>query len=90
MARDEELQAVEREKVAERKRLGTQWMLAAEDLYQKKIEAAKNGAARGQKMSLQEIKYNKDVLKTVSEQKKAGMLNNVFEKCVSKKITELE
>ena len=41
-------------------------------------------------MSLEEMKYNKGVLKTVSDAKKAGNLDNVFEKCSSKKVTQLE
>ena len=65
-------------------------MQNAEEQYQKKIANASNGANRGQKMSLEEIKYNRHILKTVSEHKKEGLLNNVFEKCASKKITKNE
>ena len=65
-------------------------MLKAEEQYQKKINDAQNGANRGQKMSKEEIKYNREILKTVSQHKKGGLLNNVFEKCASKKVTTLE
>lgn len=41
-------------------------------------------------MSLEEIKYNKNILKTVSENKKAGHLSNIFEKCAINKITNFE
>ena len=41
-------------------------------------------------MTKEEKRYNKEVLKTVSQTKKEGKLNNVFEKCASKKITNLE
>ena len=41
-------------------------------------------------MSKEEIKYNREILKTVSQHKKGGLLNNVFEKTASKKITTLE
>ena len=70
--------------------MGTMWMLNAEEQYQKKIAAAQNGANRGQKMSKEEIKYNREILKTVSQHKKGGLLNNVFEKTASKKVTTLE
>ena len=41
-------------------------------------------------MSKEEIKYNREILKTVSQHKKGGLLNNVFEKTASKKVTTLE
>ena len=66
------------------------WMQNAEDAYQHKIENAQNGASRGQKMSLEEIKFNKHILKTVSETKKAGEFVDIFEKCKIVKVTALE
>ena len=65
-------------------------MRKADELYQQKIEQAANGANRGQKMSKEEIKYNKNILKTVSENKKAGHLTNIFERCAINKITNFE
>ena len=41
-------------------------------------------------MTKEEKRYNKEVLKTVSQSKKEGKLSNVFEKCAQKKITNLE
>lgn len=38
--RDDLLKAAEREKAEERKRMGTMWMLKAEEQYQKKINDA--------------------------------------------------
>lgn len=65
-------------------------MINAEEQYQKNLENAKNGANRGQKMTREEKMYNREVLKTVSQTKKEGKLNNVFEVCASKKITNLD
>ena len=65
-------------------------MINAEEQYQKNLEQAKNGGNRGQKMTKEEKRYNKEVLKTVSQSKKEGKLNNVFEKCAQKKITNLD
>ena len=90
MEKDDKLRDAEKKKEMERRRLGRQWMINAEEQYQKNLEQAKNGANRGQKMTKEEKRYNKEVLKTVSQSKKEGKLNNVFEKCAQKKITNLE
>ena len=90
MEKDDRLKDAEKKKEMERRRLGRQWMINAEEQYQKNLESAKNGANRGQKMTKEEKRYNKEVLKTVSQSKKEGKLSNVFEKCAQKKITNLE
>ena len=41
-------------------------------------------------MSAEEIRYNRDILKTVSASKKAGELVDVFQKCSSKKISNAD
>lgn len=41
-------------------------------------------------MTREEKMYNREILKTVSMTKKQGELANVFERCASKKITNLE
>ena len=87
--KDEKLLAEEKKKVEEKKKLGQQWMLAAEELYQKNLEQAKNGANRGQKMSPEELKFNKHILKEVRDVKRKGEFLDLHEKCSSKKITNL-
>ena len=41
-------------------------------------------------MIREEKMYNREILKTVSQTKKEGKLNNVFEKCAVKKITNID
>ena len=87
--KDEQLLDSEKKKVEERRRLGQQWMKAAEAQYLKNLEEAQNGANRGQKMSPEELKYNKKILKEVRDIKRQGEFKDIFEKTASKKITNL-
>ena len=41
-------------------------------------------------MSLEEIKFNRGVLKTVSQTKKAGEFVGIYDKCAIRKVTDLE
>lgn len=88
--KDERLQEEERKKEEARRKLGKQWMLAAEEQYKKSIEEAQNGANRGQKMSPEELKMNKHILKEVRDAKRKGEFAELYTKCISKKITNFD
>ena len=88
--KDEKHREEERKKNEARKKLGQQWMLAAEEQYQKNAESAKNGANRGQKMSLEELRLNKHILKEVRDAKRKGEFTDLYTKCINKKITNVD
>ena len=49
-----------------------------------------NGANRGEKMTKEELRFNKDLLKEVAKIKKQGAFTNIHEVCASKKITNFD
>ena len=49
-----------------------------------------NGANRGEKMTKEELRFNKDLLKEVAKIKKQGAFVNINEVCASKKITNFD
>ena len=61
---------------------------------EQKIAALKaleiNGANRGEKMTKEELRFNKDLLKEVAKIKKQGAFTNINEVCASKKITNFD
>ena len=65
-------------------------MKESEENYAKRVAASVNGANRGQKMTAEELRLNKDLLKQVSVIKKEGRFDNLFEKCIDRKITRVE
>ena len=49
-----------------------------------------NGASRGEKMTKEEIRMNRELLKEAASMKKQGHFANVAERCTSRKITTIE
>jgi Asp-tRNA(Asn)/Glu-tRNA(Gln) amidotransferase C subunit len=90
IAKDEAWSRREKEKNNERRQHALNLMKESEDKHQKLQAAAQNGATRGQKMTSEEIKFNKGLLKEVSKIKKEGQFENLFERCTSKKVTTFD
>jgi len=65
-------------------------MKETDEKHLKLQAASQNGANRGQKMTSEEIKLNKGLLKEVSKIKKEGQFENLFERCTSKKVTKFD
>ena len=63
-------------------------MRDAEGLWQKRQKSS-NGASRGQKMTKEEVRYNKGLLKEVGKIKKEGQFEGLLERCAEKKVTVL-
>ena len=65
-------------------------MLEAEE-NARKLEAEQiNGASRGEKMSKEEYKFNKELLREVAKIKKEGHFVNISQRCTSTKITNFD
>ena len=88
--KDEEWRRREEEKNAKRRQNAINLMKESEENYAKRVAASVNGANRGQKMTAEELRLNKDLLKQVSVIKKEGRFDNLFEKCFDRKITRVE
>lgn len=48
------------------------------------------GASRGEKMTAEELRMNKESLKEVSKIKKEGNFDALLEQCASKKVTKFD
>lgn len=86
IAKDEEKRRKEDLKIKERKEHALGLM---RDVEQKKMRESycSEAGRRGQKMTQEELRINRELLKEVAQIKKRGEFANLFEKCVSNKVT---
>ena len=90
IAKDEEWKQREQKKKDERKQHAQKLMTESNQKYLQMQQAAQNGGNRGQKMTTEERRYNRELLKEVIKIKKEGQLDDIFERCTSKKVTSYE
>lgn len=75
---------------AKRRNHARNLMLEADEKMKKMAAEQVNGAARGEKMTMDEYKLNKDLLREVAKIKKGGHFENISERCTSRKITNFD
>ena len=90
VAEDEQKLKEEAEKELARRKHAQNLMIESEQRLAEMKAAEVNGANRGEKMTKEELRFNKDLLKEVAKIKKQGAFNNIHEVCASKKITNFD
>lgn len=65
-------------------------LLRETELKEKRLATLMPGALRGEKMTAEELRMNKESLKEVSKIKKEGNFNALLEQCASKKVTKFD
>ena len=90
VAEDEQKLKEEAEKNEARRRHAQSLMKESEQRMAESKAAEVNGAGRGEKMTKEELRFNKDLLKEVAKIKKQGAFVNIHEVCASKKITNFD
>ena len=90
IAKDNEWQRREDKKNAERKQHALNLMLEANEKQRRDEALGANGAKRGQKMTKEEQRLNRELLKEVSKIKKEGNFNDLYMQCTNKKVTSGE
>lgn len=90
VAEDEEKLRLEAAMNLKRRNHARGLMLEADVKIKEQAEAQVNGAARGEKMTKDEYKLNKDLLREVAKIKKGGHFVNISERCTSRKITNFD
>ena len=88
MAEQEADDKLEASRAARRRENGEHLLRDADNLWQKRQKSS-NGASRGHKMSKEESRYNRGLLKEVGKIKKEGQFDGLLERCVDKKVTVL-
>ena len=85
-AKDEEWKKREERKTLERRQHAQNLMNETAD------KNSGNGGKRGEKMTKEELRFNKELLKEVSKIKKQGNFNSLLEQCQTEnnKITNLQ
>ena len=78
IAKDNEWQRREDKKNAERKQHALNLMLEANEKQRRDEALGANGAKRGQKMTKEEQRLNRELLKEVSKIKKEGNFNDLY------------
>lgn len=73
-----------------RRQLSQGLMLESEQKLATSRAAVINGASRGEKMTKEELRMNKELLKEVASIKKQGLFENVSERCTSRKVTTID
>ena len=88
IARDEARKGIEEGKQRERLNYGKNLQREV-DAKNKRQEQCANGAGRGEKMTKEELRMNREMLMEVSKLKKNGDFNNFFQ-CADKRVTSQE
>ena len=81
VAKDDEWKKREEQKVLERRQHAQNLMHETSEKHRIMQEQSINGAKRGEKMTREELRLNKELLKEVSKIKKQGNFNSLLEQC---------
>lgn len=65
-------------------------MMESNAKYERQQILSQNGGNRGQKMTAEERRYNRELLKEVIKSKKEGQFENIFERCTNKKVSSYD
>ena len=86
IAKDEEWKKREEKKIQERRQHAHQLMHETSEKHRAIQEQCANGGRRGEKMTREEVRLNKELLKEVSKIKKQGNFNNLLEEVGNERV----
>ena len=86
IAKDEEWKKREEKKNVERRQHAHQLMHETSEKHRIIQEQCANGGARGEKMTREELRLNKELLKEVSKIKKQGNINDLLEEVGNERV----
>lgn len=86
IAKDEEWKKREEKKMVQRRQHAQNLMLETSEKHRIIQEQCANGGKRGEKMTKEELRLNKELLKEVSKIKKSGNFKNLLDQVQNEKV----
>ena len=90
IAKDEEWKEREERKNADRRQHALNLLKETEERHKLRQSECANGASRGERMTSEELRFNKGLLREVSKMKKDGNFNDLVQQCTSKKVSKFD